>query len=117
LRVSDYVSRVGGDEFLILLPQTRFAEGVPVAEKIRLAVARCSVSVNSGRAVHITASLGLGSVSADTASLDELLSRSHMLLYQSKTGGKNRVAYEGSEGPEYAHDSDEFVSVQSALRD
>ncbi len=97
LRVCDYVARIGSDEFVILLPQTRFAEGMWVAEKIRLAIGQSPVSVNSGEAVRVTASLGLVNVSRDTPSLDQLLAKNRLLLKTSKREGKNKVAYENSE--------------------
>ncbi|HTL47815.1 MAG TPA: GGDEF domain-containing response regulator [Verrucomicrobiae bacterium] len=94
LRMSDYVARVGSDEFIILLPGTRLAEGVRVAEKVRLAIAQASVSVHSGKGVYVTASLGIGVAHAATLSLDQLLSKTRKLLYRSKSEGKNRVAYD-----------------------
>ncbi len=94
LRVCDYVARIGSDEFVVILPQTRFAEGMWVAEKVRLAIGQAPVSVNSGEAVRVTASLGLLNVSRDTPSLDQLLAKNRLLLRTSKLGGKNKVAYE-----------------------
>jgi diguanylate cyclase (GGDEF)-like protein len=96
LRMSDYVARVGSDEFILLLPGTRLAEGVRVAEKVRLAIAQSSVCVHSGKAVHVTASLGIGVAHGATLSLDQLLARTRKLLYRSKSEGKNRVAYDAA---------------------
>jgi diguanylate cyclase (GGDEF)-like protein len=95
LRPSDYVARIEGDEFLILLPQTRFAEGVKVAEKIRLSISQTPVLVSSGEGIYITASLGLGTVTDDFLISGQLLSQTHTLLYQSKAAGKNKISYEG----------------------
>lgn len=95
LRATDYVARVGGDEFVILLPQTRYAEGVHVAEKIRLAISRVPVSVAGGKQLHITASLGLGVIAEETLTVDQLLAKTHQLLARSKAEGKNCIAYEG----------------------
>ncbi|MBU3759933.1 MAG: diguanylate cyclase [Candidatus Omnitrophica bacterium] len=97
LRVCDYVARIAGDEFAVLLPQTRFAEGMWVAEKVRLAIGQSPVSVNSGEAVRVTASLGLLNVSRETPSLDQLLAKNRLLLKSSKLEGKNKVAYESHE--------------------
>lgn len=95
LRATDYVARTGGDEFVILLPQTRYAEGVHVAEKIRLAISSMPVSVSEGKGLHVTASLGLGVIAEDTLSVDQLLAKTHKLLSRSKAEGKNCIAYEG----------------------
>ena len=94
LRPSDYVARIEGDEFLILLPQTRFAEGAKVAEKIRLSISQTPVFISSGEGIFITASLGLGTVTDDFLISGQLLSRTHTLLYQSKAAGKNQISYD-----------------------
>lgn len=93
LRVTDYVARIGGDEFMILLPQTRRAEGMQVAEKVRFAIAGAKILLSSGKAVQATASLGFMAVSQETPSIDELLTETHVALSKSKEAGKNRVSY------------------------
>lgn len=92
VRATDYVSRVGGDEFIILLPNTRLAEGVHFSERIRLAISQATVVVAGGQAVKVTASLGVMSVNKRTASVDSLLEETHAALAKSKQSGKNRVS-------------------------
>lgn len=116
LRPSDYIARIGGDEFVILLPQTRFAEGIHVAEKLRLAISQNSVSVNGGSGVYITASLALGGVSHDTPTIDHILSKTHLILNQSKMSGKNRVAYEGDLTSEPVTFGGNLTAVRAALQ-
>ncbi len=91
LRSKDHVSRIGGDEFLILLPQTLLAEGLQVAERMRLAISDTTISSPSGTA-KTTASVGIVKVSQGTPSVDELLSQMHCVLHRSKQQGKNRVS-------------------------
>lgn len=91
LRASDEVGRAGDDEFLVLLPDTRVAEGMVVAERIRLAIAQDLVKV-VGNTVQVTASLGLTTVTPDTMSITEALAKAHVALHRAKQGGKNRVA-------------------------
>ncbi|HZL73288.1 MAG TPA: diguanylate cyclase, partial [Planctomycetota bacterium] len=91
LRATDEVARIGGDEFMILFPQTRRAEGMRVAEKVRLALSGTPLSLPSGP-LRVTASLGLLAVSNATPSIDELLSQAHVILTRSKRSGKNRVS-------------------------
>ena len=55
LRPTDYIARTGGDEFLLLLPETRFAEGMLVAEKVRLAVSESPLRLAS-ETVRLTGS-------------------------------------------------------------
>jgi len=93
-RATDYVARIGGDEFMILLPQTTLGQGRQIAEKVRLRISETPISW-SAEAVKVTASVGLVPVSAGTPSVDELLSRMHLVLAQSKQSGKNQVSYEG----------------------
>ncbi len=93
LRVTDHACRIGGDEFMMLLPDTRPAEASAVAERIRLAIASAPI-MHSSSPVHVTASLGAVLVSETVASIDELLSLTHLLLYESKHAGKNRASYD-----------------------
>lgn len=96
LRASDIQGRIGGDEFMIFLPQTKLMEGMRIAEKLRLAVSETPVFLSSG-SVKVSASLGVVNVSDQTISIDELLSKSHLYLNRSKRDGKNRVSTEGEE--------------------
>jgi diguanylate cyclase (GGDEF)-like protein len=88
LRSTDYVARIGGDEFMVLLPNTRLAEGMRVAEKLRLAVSETSVPLGRNR---LTASFGVVAASEKIATLDELVAETNLVLYKSKRAGKNRV--------------------------
>lgn len=92
VRATDYVSRVGGDEFIILLSNTRLAEGVHFSERIRLAIGQTPVVMSGGQTVKVTASLGVMSVNKRTASVDSLLEETHGALAKSKRSGKNRVS-------------------------
>lgn len=116
VRVTDYVARIGGDEFLILMPQTRLAEGVRVAEKVRRAVSSTAVSFSMNTNFKITASLGLVAVTGDIVSIDELLSKTHVVLYRSKGTGKNRVSYEYGEKSEMTEEEASLENILSALR-
>jgi diguanylate cyclase (GGDEF)-like protein len=100
LRMSDIIARIGGDEFVILLPQTRRMEGLRVAEKIRLSLSESPVFLPE-RPLQITASLGLLSVTEATPSIDELLSQIHLVLSRSKLAGKNRTSCAWSGGHEF----------------
>lgn len=108
LRSTDYIARIGGDEFMILLPQTRPAEGMRVAERVRLAVSGAPVSLSSGT-VKVTASLGVVAISQVAPTIDDLLVQTHHVLYKSKQAGKNRVSYESHE-KEAAHAQEYLLS-------
>jgi diguanylate cyclase (GGDEF)-like protein len=115
LRVTDSVARIGGDEFLILLPNTRRAEGLRVAEKVRLALSGSPVELPS-KPLHVTVSVGVVSVSNATPSIDELLSQTHRVLSLSKRAGKNRVSCEWSPEDPGAGEGDPLSVVLRDLR-
>jgi diguanylate cyclase (GGDEF)-like protein len=91
LRPSDYVARIGGDEFVILLTDTQFAEAKLIAERIRLSVAESPIR-NSTDNIFMTASLGVAILPYEVSSVEELLSLTRHAMKLSKTGGKNRVS-------------------------
>ncbi len=100
VRASDHVARIGGDEFILLLPKTRLKEGLQLAERLRSAISSTTITVSEKETVRITASFGLVSVPGHITSVDELLAISDPFLRQSKSEGKNRVSYQRPEGAE-----------------
>jgi diguanylate cyclase (GGDEF)-like protein len=88
LRASDFVGRYGGEEFVILLPDTGREEAGLVAEKIRAAVAAINVS---GVTRPITASIGLAILPDDAGDSGTLLRNADRALYAAKSNGRNRV--------------------------
>ena len=88
LRASDFVGRYGGEEFVILLPDTGRAEAEQVAEKILGAVATITVA---GVNRPITASIGLAVLPDDANDSITLLRNADRALYTAKSNGRNRV--------------------------
>lgn len=118
LRATDYLARVGTDEFLVLLPETRLAEGVNVAEKVRLAISTTTLFMSQREAVKITASLGLvnaGELSPGAPSIDELLAKTHVFLGKARMSGSNRVSYELSEDDLHGLQDHSFSEVLRKL--
>jgi len=93
LRLTDFLARIGGDEFLILLPDTEAVEGIRIAEKVRKAISEKLIDVRS-KSIRVTASVGVVPISGDSVSLDGLLSDTHLALYRSKKKGKDQVSYD-----------------------
>ncbi|HNA72220.1 MAG TPA: GGDEF domain-containing response regulator [Candidatus Obscuribacter sp.] len=91
VRPTDHVARMGGDEFLLILPDTRIAEGMLVAEKIRLAVGESPLRLAS-ETVRVTASLGVLALPYEFCSIEEVLSLARLAVRESKLLGKNRVS-------------------------
>lgn len=84
LRSSDLPARFGGDELVVLLPETDTSDARLAAERIRAAVeASCR---------GVTVSIGLAASEGTAADLDEMLERADRALYAAKRQGKNRVA-------------------------
>jgi len=90
LRHTDVMARQGGDEFVVLLPETPAAGAFDVAEKIRTAVTADSLALD-GKLVNTTISIGLASYPNDGATLDLLLIHADHSMYQAKLAGRNRV--------------------------
>ena len=94
LRVSDFAGRWGGEEFVVLLPDTASAGAAQVAEKLRESVAAITIpAVPAG----FTASLGVATLPGDAATGDELMRAADRALYAAKAGGRDRVAVAGEE--------------------
>ncbi|MBX9694454.1 MAG: EAL domain-containing protein, partial [Cyanobacteria bacterium] len=91
LRPSDHVARTGGDEFLVLLPDTQLPFGVKVAERIRAAV-RERQHYNLPSDLEVTVSLGVATIPSEVETVEQAISVARMALDRSKTSGKNRVA-------------------------
>ena len=89
LRPSDHISRIGGDEFLVMLPHSRLAEGLAVADRLRRRVGEEPVHHGS-TSILVTVSLGVATMPPGTATIEEILTLTHGALKQSKQSGKNR---------------------------
>jgi diguanylate cyclase (GGDEF)-like protein/PAS domain S-box-containing protein len=91
LRESDLLSRFGGDEFAILLPETDAEGALDVAERIRATVAASAVDVD-GETVRATVSIGVATQEDGGASWERLLKQADKALYDAKARGRNQVA-------------------------
>jgi len=91
LREVDIIGRLGGEEFAILLPETNLAKANEVAERLREAIAKAKVPLESGLPLHFTVSIGVTSLVSKDDNLDVLLNRADKALYEAKEKGRNRV--------------------------
>lgn len=90
LRSTDVPARYGGDEFVVLLPETPEKGAIEVAERIRDAVAAAPLEVE-GRWFACSVSIGVASFPGDGQTLDALITRADRAMYQAKRLGRNRV--------------------------
>lgn len=90
-RASDILGRYGGDEFLLILPETLPTEAAAVAEKLRAELARTSFMTPSGEQVHLSVSIGMAAYPQDGRTTDELVAVADTNLYASKRRGGNAV--------------------------
>ena len=97
-RVTDVMGRYGGEEFLILLPNTGAGEAQQAATRMLEAIHSRPAPLRDGTTLPVTASLGVASRSelpAGAAGPDALLALADKRLYEAKAAGRNRVAPEG----------------------
>lgn len=89
LRKTDFIARFGGEEYVILLPETPLAEGKKLIETLRLVIQACPFHFR-GEPVTITFSAGIGQVSPQE-SLDDAFERIDQALYAAKKAGRNTI--------------------------
>jgi len=90
LRMPDVIGRVGGEEFMVLLPDTSRGAAAVLAERIRSRIDNAPISLDSGQ-LHVTVSIGVAEFGVDGNTPDEVFKASDMRLYQAKHEGRNRI--------------------------
>lgn len=110
VRTSDIAARLGGEEFVVLLPATALEFGALLAERIRTAVSASPIEIGGENRIVITVSIGIAvaAPAADTDDLkttgESLLARADVALYSAKSAGRDRVATERISGPPPLHE-------------
>jgi diguanylate cyclase (GGDEF)-like protein len=95
LRDYDRAGRFGGEEFSLLLPQTRAVDAFRIAERVRANIAGLSIIVpgaTGGERVHVTVSIGVAALdSGSKREYSELMAAADAALYRAKSGGRDQV--------------------------
>jgi len=95
LRPYDLAGRFGGEEFVILLPQTHEYDALGVAERLRAHIAAMTIPVDdsdpAGRSVTLTISVGVAALDGERRELTDMLAAADAALYYAKETGRNRT--------------------------
>jgi len=91
LRVYDRIGRWGGEEFILILPDTQLMDAAKVAERVRVRTAKMEISFENGEIFSVQVSLGVASTAGQFSSLTKLIDAADQALYQAKQTGRNRV--------------------------
>ena len=94
LRDTDVLARYGGDEFVLLLPQTKADGAFEVAERIRKTIASTPLTTH-GKKVSTTVSVGVATYPEHGRELAVVMNNADQALYSSKKGGRDRVCVSG----------------------
>jgi diguanylate cyclase (GGDEF)-like protein len=90
LREVDLFARFGGEEFVVLLPNTPLSGAIIMAERIRKAVGRIKLMIE-GNKIQFNISIGVTSALETDTNIDDVIRRSDNALYEAKKDGRNRV--------------------------
>lgn len=91
LRGSDFMGRVGGEEFVLLLPDTPHTNACHVAERMRTHLSQTPIELENGTCITITASFGVAFMSEADNDFDAVLERADEAMYHAKHEGRNQV--------------------------
>ncbi|MCS0058826.1 GGDEF domain-containing protein [Vibrio parahaemolyticus] len=91
VRESDIVARLGGEEFVIVLPNTDLEEATALAERLRIALSQRGFVTENNQAVNVTCSFGVITSDDVDVSFEALCSQADKLLYEAKSSGRNCV--------------------------
>jgi len=91
LRTLDILGRFGGDEFVLLLPETDLEHAAQATERLRKVAEDTTIQTDQGE-IHVTLSMGVATCTGmQPCSLDQLLEQADKALYRSKAAGRNQV--------------------------
>lgn len=91
IRLSDLCARFGGEEFIILLPETPSSDAFSQAERLRKSIEECVISDDEGNKTNVTVSIGIASYPENGNTIDDLLKNADLALYKAKSNGRNRT--------------------------
>ena len=96
VRGVDLACRMGGEEFVVVMPDTDLAYATMVAERLRQRVGEYPFKVDDGLELNVTVSIGIGVVEEAGDTGEKVLERADAALYRAKRDGRNRVVSEAA---------------------
>ena len=91
LRSVDLVARLGGEEFVVVMPESNAATAIQVAERLCAQVAESTIDLPDGTPLSVTISIGVATSETAEEMADDLIERADGALYTAKNAGRNRV--------------------------
>lgn len=113
IRKGDYLSRFGGEEFVLVLPDTKMTRAMELAERLRKTIENHPIKISEERDIKVTASFGVASLRIDSGK-DILLNEVDAMLYKAKTSGRNTVMPRLKLCDFHAQPSDEICLVTAS---
>ncbi len=101
IRNTDYIARIGGEEFAILLVETNRNQAFSISERLRKMLAEKALATN-GDDLRFTVSIGATTNDRTDSTIDQLFQRADEALYMAKNGGRNRVEFHITDVPKMA---------------
>jgi diguanylate cyclase (GGDEF)-like protein len=90
-READFVARYGGDEFVLMLPETTSKRALQMAERVRACIAEHIFTGGVGAEIHLTASFGVASFPEHANEAEKLIELADAAMYEAKQRNKNNV--------------------------
>ncbi len=88
----DLACRFGGEEFIVIMPDTNMARAYQVGERLRVAIAADAFQIRPGLGIHLTASVGIATLECPEDTPETVFRRADNALFAAKRRGRNRVA-------------------------
>ncbi len=95
IRQHDCAGRYGGEEFIILLPETTLKDAIDFAERLRKGIEALLIDVEGGEPIGVTASFGVSCFPQPAQDAEQLLNQADQAMYQAKNSGRNAVRSAG----------------------
>lgn len=92
LREMDLIARWGGEEFVMILPNTTKEQAFDICERIRQDIAKLSFESDDGKSFTTTTSFGISQTTLKNSGLDAIIAEADKALYMAKSNGRNQIA-------------------------